>query len=226
MIIEHYQSLLKSLRPLSSVVLNFNNDGIVVNMFDTANTLWVNVIYKVECELSNPIAVEVGSLANVKGDVVDIKIDGNKLVIKDKSLTHKINSLSLIDSLQRKNRNDISPKWEFETVNLTHEDILKVVEINKNSEKYNFIINNGMFSISSTDTIADDTVQFDIECESNSNVISRFHGINLEDIIYNAKWFDGCQLFIGNDVPLFVKYTCEWMDVNYMLACMNRKVDG
>jgi hypothetical protein len=218
--LEHYQSFASTLKPLNSALVHFK-DGISVTMLNTSADVWVGVKYVTDITHEGSYPVDVNSLTIVKGDVVDVKLDGNVILLKPGKLTHKAPILA-DPSIEKKNKSEFKVVWPHSIVDLTAEDMKDISSMIDNKSKYDFTISNNTFSIKD---MTDGDVQFDIPYECGDKVISRFHGVNLDDTIISAKHFNGCQLLLGNDTPLSLQYTNEWLTVNYILAPMNRAVD-
>lgn len=218
--LDKYQSLVAMLKPVHSLELHFKPDMIDIHMLNTSNDVWVNVKYHTPVSTPCSIAVDTNDLTAVKGEEVVFNLDGNMLLLKSGKLTHKAPKLA-DPNVMKRNKDDIEVKWPYLTIPLTTGDIKDIVSMIDNKSKYDFIVHNGIFSIKD---MTNDAVQFDMEVDTSDEYLARFHGVNLIDVLH-TKHFEGCNVLLGNDCPIEFIYKCEWLDVTYLLAPMNRAAD-
>lgn len=214
--LDKYKSFSNALNPLHSLELHFKPDCIDVHMLNSSNDVWVNVIYRTPISTPCSFLTDREPIQKPNDDKVVMAIDGNKLTMKVGKLTYSSARLADV-GISRKNKDDIEIKWPHTTLTLSASDLTDISKLIARDTKFDFIISSNTFSI--VDVVNEDT-RFDSPCEVEGTFTSRFHGNNLIDCIINAKHFDGCTLIMGTNCPIFIKYHCEWLDVNYMLAPM------
>lgn len=212
--LDKYKSFSSALNPLHNLELHFKPDCIDVHMLNSSNDMWINVIYRTPISTPCSFISDREPLQKPNDDKVIMSVDGNKLTMKVGKLTYS--SPRLVDTgITRKNKDDIEIKWPHLTIPLTASDVADLSKLIKNDAKYDFIISNNTLSIIN---VVDDSIRFDSPCEVEGEHTSRFHGVNLIDCILSVKHFDGCTIILGTKCPIFIKYHCEWLDVNYMIA--------
>ena len=215
--LEQYQSFVSLLKPLYSFEIHFKPEMIDVHMLNGSNDVWTSIQYKTPIINPCSICVDTNALTPVKGDVVDISIDGNNLLFKTGKLTHK--APKLVDpNIPKKNKESINVSWDHIVVTLTNADLKDIISMVDNKSKYDFILNEGVFTLKD---ISNDLVQFDMPIEGADptlQYISRFHGNNLVDVLFNTKHFTGCNVIFGSKCPVEFVYKCEWLDVVYLVA--------
>lgn len=212
--LDKYKSFSSALNPLFSLELHFKPDCIDVHMLNSSVDVWVNVIYRTPISTPCSFLTDREPLQKPNDDKVVMSIDGNKLNMKVGKLTYS--SSRLVDTgISRKNKDDIEIKWPHVELTLNQSDVNDLSKLIKNDAKYDFILKDQILSIIN---INDENTRFDSPCEIEGEYTSKFHGQNLIDCILSAKHFDGCKLIMGTNCPIFLKYHCEWLDVNYMLA--------
>lgn len=215
--IDNYQLFTSTLKPIHSLELHFKPDMMDVHMLNSSGDVWTSVQYKTPVTSPCSICVDTNALTASKGEEVVISLDGNMLLLKSGKLTHKAPKLA-DPAITRKNKESIAVNWPHIIVELTPGDIKDIKSMIDNTSKYDFKLLNGVFSIID---ISNDAVQFDMTVEgvdAELTYTSRFHGVNLEDVVLTNKLITGCKVLFGSKCPIEFVYASECMDVTYLLA--------
>lgn len=213
--LSQFVSLVNSLKPITSAVLHFTPSSIMIHMVNTSNDVFVCTEYKIANEITTDFAMDLDIWNTIKNNEVVLLLDDIILQAKVGKVTHKCKSLSDPKVMTRDREAPSPDKWPHCKVTLNNDDMKALIGIISPNAKYDFKVENGQLIISDCDGNVEMTIE-----GGEGSFKSRFGGSLLEDVLFAPKYFEKCDLYIGNNSPLTIDYSCEWLNCRYIVAPM------
>ena len=219
--LSQFTSLVNSLKPITSTVLHFTPDLINIHMVNTSNNVFVCVEYKTDNAIETSFALDLDTWTSIKNNEVALLLDDIILQVKVGKVTHKCRALADPKVTSRDREAPNPDNWPHCKVTLSNDDMKALVGIISSTGKYDFKVESGTLCISD----CDQKVEMNIDSGSTEPFKSRFGGTLLEDVLFAPKYFEKCDLYIGNNTPLTIDYSCEWLKCRYIVAPMIEEED-